>query len=75
MTFISATNILLRHHAQQQARVLLVGSGRMGHIRASAIYGNPRYEFCGIVDTNVDGAAKLGELYRVRIFDCAYLIA
>lgn len=67
MTFISATNILLRHHAQQQARVLLVGSGRMGHIRASAIYGNPRYEFCGIVDTNVDGAAKLGELYRVRI--------
>ena len=70
MTFISATNILLRqHHAQQQAaRVLLIGSGRMGHIRASAIYGNPRYEFCGIVDTNVDGAAaKLGELYRVRI--------
>ena len=49
----------------------------MGHIRASAIYGNPRYEFCGIVDTNVDGAAaKLGELYRVRfdcIFDCMTL--
>mmetsp|Transcript_44165 Transcript_44165/g.79234 ORF Transcript_44165/g.79234 Transcript_44165/m.79234 type:complete len:97 (-) Transcript_44165:1206-1496(-) len=63
MTFISATNKLLRH---AQARVLLVGSGRMGHIRAKAIYSNPRFEFCGIVDSNVEEAAKLGEIYRVR---------
>ena len=62
MTFASTTT-LLRH---AQARVLLVGSGRMGHIRAKAIYSNPRFEFCGIVDANVDEAAKLGEIYRVR---------
>ena len=69
MTFISATNtLLLRHAQQQQARVLLIGSGRMGHIRASTLYANPRFEFCGIIDTNVDDAAKLGELYRVRGF-------
>eukprot|EP00584_Thalassiosira_punctigera_P027589 CAMPEP_0172580250 /NCGR_PEP_ID=MMETSP1067-20121228/139662_1 /TAXON_ID=265564 ORGANISM="Thalassiosira punctigera, Strain Tpunct2005C2" /NCGR_SAMPLE_ID=MMETSP1067 /ASSEMBLY_ACC=CAM_ASM_000444 /LENGTH=365 /DNA_ID=CAMNT_0013372987 /DNA_START=195 /DNA_END=1292 /DNA_ORIENTATION=+ len=61
MTFISATNKLLRH---AQARVLLVGSGRMGHIRAKAIYSNPRFEFCGVVDSNVEEAAKLGGIYR-----------
>ena len=38
----------------------------MGHIRAKAIYSNPRFEFCGIVDSNVEEAAKLGEIYRVR---------
>ncbi|KAL7540831.1 hypothetical protein ACHAXR_010987 [Thalassiosira sp. AJA248-18] len=61
MTFISATNKLLRH---AQARVLLVGSGRMGHIRAQAMYSNPRFELCGIVDSNAEEAAKLGEIYR-----------
>lgn len=48
-----------------RARVLLVGSGRMGQLRAKAIYANPRLELCGIVDANVDAAAKLGEMYRV----------
>ena len=48
-----------------RACVLLVGSGRMGQIRAKAIYANPRFELCGIVDSNVDAAAKLGEMYHV----------
>lgn len=61
MTFLFPTKTLL-----DQARVLLVGSGRMGHIRAKAIFSNPRFEFAGIVDDNVDGAKKLADLYRVR---------
>jgi hypothetical protein len=38
----------------------------MGHIRAKAIYANPRFEFAGVVDQNVDGAKQLAEVYRVR---------
>ncbi len=49
----------------RRARVLLVGSGRMGQIRAKAIYSNPRFELIGIVDSNVDAAMKLAEMYRV----------
>ena len=58
-----STNKLL-----QRARVLLVGSGRMGHIRANAIYSNPRFEFCGIVDANVNEAEKLGAVYQVGLY-------
>ena len=76
-SFASATNkLLLRRYASSSsssssqqakavARVLLVGSGRMGRIRAKAIYSNPRFEFVGIVDSNVERAAELGEIYRV----------
>lgn len=60
MALLSPTRPLL-----QQARVLLVGSGRMGHIRAKAIFSNPRFEFDGIVDENVDGAKRLADVYRV----------
>ncbi|KAL3801218.1 hypothetical protein HJC23_012618 [Cyclotella cryptica] len=63
MTFLSPTTSLL-----QQARVLLVGSGRMGHIRAKAIFSNPRFDFAGIVDDNVDGAKKLADVYRTPHF-------
>jgi glutamyl-tRNA reductase len=61
MSFISPTKALF-----QQARVLLVGSGRMGHIRAKAIFANPRFDFAGVVDQNVDGAKQLADVYRVR---------
>ena len=60
----SATNLLLQN-ATRQARVLLVGSGRMGNIRAKALYSSPKYDFAGVVDSNVDEAAKLGNVYRV----------
>jgi len=36
----------------------------MGHIRAKALFSNPRFELCGVVDSNLEGAAKLGEIYR-----------
>ena len=64
MTFISATSVLLRH--TQQTRVLLIGSGRMGNIRAAAMYSNPRFDLCGVVDSNVDEASKLANTYHVR---------
>ena len=51
--------------AMQRARVILIGSGRMGQIRAKAVYSNPRFELIGIVDSNVDAAMKLAEMYRV----------
>lgn len=66
MTF-SVTNLLLQNAATRQARVLLVGSGRMGNIRAKALYSSPKYDFVGVVDSNVDEAAKLGGMYRVSI--------
>jgi myo-inositol 2-dehydrogenase/D-chiro-inositol 1-dehydrogenase len=50
------------------ARVLLVGSGRMGHIRAKALYSNPRIQLCGIVDSNIEQVKPLSELYGVPNF-------
>ena len=48
-----------------RAKVLVVGSGRMGQIRSSLIYANPRFELCGIVDTNLDAARLLATTYQV----------
>ena len=39
----------------------------MGNIRAKALYSSPKYDFVGVVDSNVDEAAKLGGMYRVSI--------
>jgi predicted homoserine dehydrogenase-like protein len=47
------------------ARVVVVGSGRMGHIRSSLVRANPRFELVGIVDTAMEGAERLAETYRV----------
>jgi len=66
MAFINPTKAALQH---ARARVLLVGSGRMGHIRAKALYSNPRFEFCGIVDSNVKAAGTLSEIYRAPTFE------
>lgn len=60
MAVLSTTKALL-----QQARVLLVGSGRMGNIRAQCIFSNPRFEFAGIVDENPIAAKSLADVYRV----------
>jgi hypothetical protein len=49
----------------RRAKVVVVGSGRMGQIRSSLIYANPRFELCGIVDTNFDAASVLAKTYEV----------
>ena len=48
------------------ARVAVVGSGRMGAIRASAIVSNPRLELGAIVDSDRARGQKLASYYRVR---------
>ena len=60
MAVLSTTKALLH-----QARVLLVGSGRMGNIRAQCIFSNPRFEFAGIVDENPIAAKPMADVYRV----------
>lgn len=49
----------------RKARVLVVGSGRMGQIRCSLLRGNPRFEVRGIVDTNLEAAQMLADKYSV----------
>jgi myo-inositol 2-dehydrogenase/D-chiro-inositol 1-dehydrogenase len=40
----------------------------MGQIRSSLIYANPRFELCGIVDTNFDAASVLAKTYETLPF-------
>ncbi len=48
------------------ARVALIGSGRMGQIRASLMYANPRFDLCGVIDNNINAATSLASKYKVR---------
>ena len=56
--------------APRPARVVVVGSGRMGQIRSSLLCSNPKFELVGIVDNVLSGAEKLASQYRVRIGCC-----
>eukprot|EP00978_Attheya_sp_CCMP212_P017067 scaffold45329_cov57-Attheya_sp.AAC.5 len=51
-----------------RARVLIAGSGRMGQIRASLVYANPRFELCGIIDVNLASAQVLVDRYSTNAF-------
>ena len=44
---------------------MLVGTGRMGDIRAKLMYGNPKIDFCGVVDLNTTVAEALAAKYSV----------
>lgn len=57
-----------------RARVILVGNGRMGQIRAGLLYANPKFELSGIVDTNMEAASVLAETYAVRLLYLKYSI-
>ena len=48
------------------AKIVLIGSGRMGRIRARAIFANPRLQLEGIVDPNIEQTKPLSELYRTH---------
>ncbi len=50
----------------QRARIVLVGTGRMGDIRAKLMYSNPKIDLCGIVDINTEAATAMASLYQVR---------
>lgn len=48
---------------KRRAQVLLVGTGRMGQIRAKILHSNPRVDLCGIVDPKAKN--DLAEMYKV----------
>ena len=51
------------------ARVVVIGTGRMGQIRTRLINSNPKFELIGIVDPkNYDDAVTLANTYRVSSF-------
>ena len=50
----------------RRVKVVVIGSGRMGLIRSSLIYANPRFELCGIIDVNIEGAATVADTFGVR---------
>ena len=57
----------LSSHDYEKARVVVIGSGRMGHIRASLLQANPRFQVLGIADTNLASAQTLAETYGVSM--------
>lgn len=54
--------------ALQRARIVLVGSGRMGQIRGSLMYSNPRFDMIGVCDVYNAGAESLGEKFSALPF-------
>ena len=64
-TTTTTTRRQLSSKTAAKARVVVVGSGRMGHIRASLLRANPRFEVHGIVDQEMTRAQALADQYSV----------
>lgn len=58
----------MKNGPQQKAKVALIGTGRMGQIRASILHANPKFDLCGIVDVNVDFAQSLADQFGVKAY-------
>ena len=56
-------------HSAKPARVAVVGSGRMGHIRTQLIHANPKLQLVGIVDSNLSTGRALAQTYHVPAFE------
>lgn len=69
------TRKLSSNDPSRRVKVAVVGSGRMGHIRARAIFANPRMELMGIVDTSLQSARSLANLYHVPAMDSIRALA
>lgn len=54
--------------ALRRARVVLVGSGRMGQIRSNLMYANPKIDMIGVCDVNASGAQSLADKYSAVPF-------
>eukprot|EP00536_Pseudo-nitzschia_multiseries_P009810 jgi/Psemu1/288691/fgenesh1_pg.285_\ len=55
--------------AQRKCRVIVCGvGGRMGAIRTELVYANPRFELCGVIDTNREAAETVAENYSTQSF-------
>ena len=49
-------------------RLAILGTGRMGRIRAQHIFASPRFEISAVVDVNLAAAEKLAKEFRVANF-------
>jgi predicted dehydrogenase len=47
--------------SSMKARVLVVGCGRMGQIRAALARANPRFDLCGVVDHDIEKAQGIAD--------------
>jgi predicted dehydrogenase len=65
-TTTTTTAAAARQPTHAAASVVVVGSGRMGEIRASLLRANPRFHLLGIVDTHLPGAKRLADKYGVK---------
>mmetsp|Transcript_2015 Transcript_2015/g.2964 ORF Transcript_2015/g.2964 Transcript_2015/m.2964 type:complete len:355 (+) Transcript_2015:297-1361(+) len=65
---MSATRRCFSSQSFARAKVVVVGSGRMGQIRSSLLYANPRFDLVGIVDVNFEGATALAQKYEAEAF-------
>lgn len=54
--------------AARRARVILVGTGRMGQIRSSLMYANPKFDMVGVCDVNAIGAQAIANKYSALPF-------
>jgi len=63
--FSASRTFVSRGIVPPKARVLVLGSGRMGLIRCSILRGNPRFDVRGVVDTNPAAAKTLADKYGV----------
>jgi len=59
---------ILTQKVKQRARIVLVGTGRMGAIRAKILYGNPKIDFLGVCDINLASAKQLADIYSTHAF-------
>jgi hypothetical protein len=55
---------------KERCRVVICGaSGNMGKIRTKLVYGNPRFELCGVCDINIQAAQEISSLYSTKAVD------
>lgn len=54
--------------AARRARVVLVGTGRMGKIRSSLMFANPKFDMIGVCDVNAIGSQTLANKYLALPF-------
>ncbi len=52
---------------RRRVKVILVGCGRMGRIRAKHIYASPRFVLLGIIDVDISKAKALASYYSVCV--------
>ena len=61
------SKVMTTENTKKKGGIIVIGSGRMGQIRAGIIYSNPRLKIIGIVDLNLNGAKELADKYSVSL--------